>query len=54
MLWPQQEEASECLQYSMGDGARRRVQATGHMVDMENLTDVEMAKEDLGLTMFTS
>ena len=52
--WLHGDEATECLQCSMGDGVRHRVQLTGHTVNMEDLTGAEMAKEVLGLTMFTS
>ena len=54
MLWLHTNEAIEYSQCSMGDGVQHRVQVTARMVDTGNITGVEMAKEDLGPTMFMS
>ena len=52
--WLHGDEATEYLPFNMVVGVRHHAQATGHMVNMEDPTNAEMAKEDLGQTMRTS
>ena len=52
--WLLGDEVTEYLPFNMVGGVRHHVQPTGHMVNMEDPTDAEMAKEDLRQTMCTS
>jgi len=54
VLWLHGDEASECSQCSMGDGVQHHAQLIEPMVNMEKQRSVEMEKEDLGPTMYTS
>ena len=47
----QRGEAIVSSPYNMADGVRQQDTLIEHMEDMENLTDVGMEKEDLGLMM---
>ena len=52
--WLHGDEATEYLPFNMVGGVRHHVQLTGRIVNMEDPTDAEMEKEDLGQTMCTS
>lgn len=51
-LLPHTSEATECLECSMGVGARHHAQPFEHTPNTENRTGVEMAKADRGRMTF--
>ena len=53
VLWLHRSEAIEYLQYNIRGGVRQRNTLIEHMVDMGDLTDVGMEREDLGPMMST-
>ena len=52
--WLHGDEATEYLPFNMVGGVLHHAQPTGHIANMEDPTDAEMAREDLGQTMCTS